>query len=279
MNLQAILNDYYINLGQTLKFGSVNSYKSYLNSIMNNGGDIATWLEGAIKSANPIAYLTNEFDKHFSNSSINSKTLDNWKSALIKLGTFVCGNTHAGVNLQSIKAFNLIACQMVAQSAVFCSQAVFADVVNGKLGSSANIGGGNIWGSWHNCTTRRFRPGEKRRTIVNGIYLDDNTLANQAIKNAVAESLKRKYGLKVANKFFVGVEVCHIWPGSCYDPRYHTSVGNLVLLPRAIAGFSDHCSAVRELLQYEAYQRFKFLPNGESLPLRPQFYNQVTWRY
>lgn len=282
MNLKAILNYFYkyLNLNQSFTPDSLKSYQSYIKCIMKDGGDISTWLEGAIKSTNPTVHLTNKFNNHFSTKSIEPKTLNNRKSALIKLGTFVCGNTHAEVNLQSIKDFNLIACQMVAQSVIFCSKDVFDDVVNGKLGSRENKGKGNKYGSWYNCTTRRFRSRkENKGTIINGIKLDDNTRANNAIKSAVAESLKRTYDIKVVNNNFVGFEACHIWSDSCYDEHYHTSVGNLVLLPRAIAGFSDHCPAVRELLQYEAYLRFGFYPDGKKKPSCPQNYAKLIWRY
>lgn len=57
-----------------------------------------------------------------------------------------------------------------------------------------------------------------------------------------------------------GYVVSYILPETCYDARYHTSVANVVLLPREIAGLTDHCQTVEDLLKYEAWKRFGFKP-------------------
>ena len=62
---------------------------------------------------------------------------------------------------------------------------------------------------------------------------------------------------------------CHIWDKSCYDYRYHTSVFNLVLLPKSVGGLSDYCDAVKEILQYEAAMRFGVYPDGYSYAMSP----------
>ncbi|HWQ55093.1 MAG TPA: hypothetical protein VN442_15505 [Bryobacteraceae bacterium] len=46
-------------------------------------------------------------------------------------------------------------------------------------------------------------------------------------------------------KGFQNCAVCHIWPNSCYDERYHTCVANLVLLPSALASLTDFDPQVR----------------------------------
>lgn len=116
------------------------------------------------------------------------------------------------------------------------------------------------------------------------VKLDDNTYANKAIKSVVLAGLKH-YGLDVSGIKFDRYEACHIWPGSCYNEKYHTSVANLVLLPREIAGLTDHCKAVEDLLKYEAFKRFKFKPDsedikpGEYIPdTKPRYYKEVIWR-
>lgn len=115
--------------------------------------------------------------------------------------------------------------------------------------------------------------GEKRYTTVNGdIRLDDNTYANVAIKRAT--------GL---GSSALGFETCHIWPKTCYDEKYHTAIANIVLLPRALAGLSDHDAGVRASLQYRAFELYGWFPEGkeeweqEQPPIKPSFYPS-TWR-
>lgn len=114
---------------------------------------------------------------------------------------------------------------------------------------------------------RRARRGETRGQIIDGIRLDDNTFANLAIKRAL--------GLRRAE--VVGFETCHIWPRTCYDPRYHTALANLVLLPRALAGLSDHDIEIQKSLQYRAYELYAWYPEGEDVPQRPSAYPS-QWR-
>jgi len=89
---------------------------------------------------------------------------------------------------------------------------------------------------------RRARSGEKPKTVTpEGIRLDDNTSANKVLKDRLSHLGK-----------FEGFAVCHIWPQTCYQERYHTMPANLVLLPRELAGLTDHNRAVEQCLQYRA---------------------------
>jgi hypothetical protein len=126
-------------------------------------------------------------------------------------------------------------------------------------------GGSAAWfGKW-----RRYRAGqgEQRRQVIDGIYLDDNSYANRAIKLALGTSRDR----------LIGFECCHIWPRTCYDPRYHTAIANLVLLPRALAGLTDHNPNVQAVLQYRAFELYGWAPAGAAQPERPPVY-PVDWR-
>jgi hypothetical protein len=203
------------------------------------------------------------------------------------LGKFVFGFNKSSINLQSIKSiksiknFDLVVCQLIAQTAIFCPVHVFEAVVNGKCGSKYNqSSNGNAFGSWFNCKYQRAKKGLKRGSItkdpiLGDITLDDNTKANYAIKKAVLEGLK-KYGIHNADiGIFKGFEACHIWADTCYNPRYHTSVANLVLIPREIAGLTDHCDAVKELLKYESFNRFGFKPDEEDPPNEPKNYKEL----
>ena len=92
----------------------------------------------------------------------------------------------------------------------------------------------------------------------NGIRLDDNTYANSAIKNAL-----RAYGK------FKNFTVCHIWPKTCYDPRYHTALCNLILVPSALAGLTDHDNNVIQCIQYRAWELYGWHPDGTPPPSKP----------
>ena len=108
--------------------------------------------------------------------------------------------------------------------------------------------------------------GELRGKDIDGVRFDDNTYANVAIKRAT--------GLR---KSAVGFEACHIWPLTCYDERYHTAPANLVLLPRALAGLSDHDPEIQKALQYRAFELYGWWPSDGPRPVNPEFY-PTEWR-
>jgi hypothetical protein len=110
----------------------------------------------------------------------------------------------------------------------------------------------------------RAGQGEKVGGKIGPIYLDSNNYANTAIKQAL--------GVKT-----VGFETCHIWPLTCYDERYHTAIANLVLLPRALAGLSDHDPAILAMLQYRAYELYSWHPRDKATPTKPVDY-PTSWR-
>jgi hypothetical protein len=280
MSFNTLLNDF-ANYLTFVSAGSKQSYISYVNSVDSaNGGMTLQWLKDAATNADPLGELSKKFDNFFNGKPILPKTKSNWKTGLLTLGKFVFGFNESSINLQSIKNFDRVACQLIAQTAIFCPKHIYEDVKNGKCGSKDNQSSkGNAFGSWFNCKYRRAKNGEQRRQTINGIILDDNTMANQAIKKAVLKGLE-KYGIhKTDIKIFKGFEACHIWENTCYDERYHTSVANLVLIPREIAGLTDHCDAVKELLKYESFNRFGFIPDSEiDTPNKPKNYKELTWR-
>lgn len=109
---------------------------------------------------------------------------------------------------------------------------------------------------------RRMRKGERKGTTVDGVVLDDNTRANFAIKRAV-------FGTHVGVESF---HCCHVWPATCYDPRYHTCIANIVLLPAAVAGLSDHDQGVAACLRFRAWDLFGWKPDEADAPFRPDGY-------
>ena len=112
----------------------------------------------------------------------------------------------------------------------------------------------------------RIGQGEQRGQIADGLRFDDNNYANVAIKRAA--------GL---GKSAEGFEACHIWPLTCYDERYHTAVANIVLLPRALAGLSDHAVEIQTALQYRAFELYQWFPKDVPQPVKPEFYPS-NWR-
>ena len=118
-----------------------------------------------------------------------------------------------------------------------------------------------------NVRRARLGQGERRGQIVDGgVRLDDNSYANLAIKRAT--------GLGKSAK---GFEACHIWPLTCYKERYHTAVANLVLLPRALAGLTDHDIEIQKALQYRAFELYGWHPEERPQPVKPTFY-PTEWR-
>ena len=293
------------------------SYIEYLKRInyYNRGGSIIDWLNKIIiqKCEKPIKELETYFDDYFNTNRpistktkkpITNKTINNWKSALLLLGEFVFSYTNADVNLSSLSTNSVanvdILCQLVAQSVIFCSQEEFEDIQKGNLGSTNNKkrkikdAKNNPEGTWDYYRTRRKKKNEvsPATQLINNqnfsIDFDGNNRANIAIKTAILEGLKRKFGGVYKNADyhkFERFEACHIWDRTCYDARYHTSVANLVLLPRELASLTDHYPAVKNMLQFEAYMRFnRFLPKDKDhndmqfpKPTRPKFYKDLIW--
>lgn len=278
---EVVLSDFYDYICRcvTDNSGSQKSYLSYVKALDKaNDGITLDWLQRAANEDTPIKCLSDSFDRYFeTNKEIQPQT--QWKTGLLRLGDFIFGYVNSSVNLRSIKNFDSIACQLVAQSAIFCSKEVFEQVKRGESGARENQGVGNEYGAWYHYTFQRARHNEKRGEYKDDtVRFDDNTHANTAIKTAILKGLS-KYGVHGNSKqAFKGFEACHIWPETCYDARYHTSVANIVLLPREIAGLTDHCKAVEDLLKYEAWKRFGFKPAEEDIPQRPKNYSQIIWR-
>lgn len=268
----------------TDKDKSRKSYVSYVRTLNKaNNGCTMEWLKAAVAKEDPIKYLSKVFDEYFKDVT-NVQPQSQWKTSLCRLGEFICGFTNSNIDILSIRNFERTACELVAQSAIFCTTEVFNRVVNGRSGSLLNKKqGGNKYGSWYNCKYRRMDSGQRKGDYIDGIRLDDNTYANKAIKYAVLEGLK-KYGNIHGNDIHIfsehksRFEACHIWSNTCNDERYHTSVANLVLLPREIASLTDHCDIVKNLLKYEAWTRFGFKPEEEEIPECPPNYEDIKWR-
>ncbi|MBL0049701.1 MAG: hypothetical protein IPP32_16585 [Bacteroidetes bacterium] len=99
---------------------------------------------------------------------------------------------------------------------------------------------------------RRKLNNETRRIFdQNGNYLDDNSIANKAIKIALGGS--------VAPKSFT---VCHIVDRTAYNPEYYSSLANLVLIPAGLHAITDFHPEVKRVLQYHSHVLYKIKIGG-----------------
>ena len=112
--------------------------------------------------------------------------------------------------------------------------------------------------------TRRYKAmnGERPGQAADGVVLDSNNYANHAAKVV----------LDIPRKQITGFEVCHIWPKTAYEPSCHTALPNLVLLPRGLAGLSDHDPHIASILQYRSFDLYGWMPSGFRKPHLPPAY-------
>lgn len=150
---------------------------------------------------------------------------------------------------------------LLAETAIWASPEVF------QLLKSENA-----HATWYPMARRAYeKRGEKKGQRVGDVRLDDNTYANVAIKRAVGRT-----------GCIRNVHACHVWPRTAYDQRYYTCIANLVLLPRSIAGLSDHHPPMTAALQYRSFDLYGWYPaeiagEPQSPPVKPPAY-PTNWR-
>ncbi len=280
---------------------SAKAYCHYVDQIdklcQKNNQSIEYWVNYIInnknKINNPVEYfLINTNINHLLKTSTwKPKTQQNYRSGLKKFAAVVFGIFYANTWMSMVTDDDLL-CKMVAQNALFPSKAVVDDVIKGKLGTTFNkkassiSGYHNLYASWDYMSHYRDNSIKKDTQVQDYINFqgtlpykiaDNNTFANLYIKRAIQISIENKYKIKLNGAKFRDYEACHIWdlPG---DRHYYASIANLVLLPRALAQLTDHNDAVKELLRYEVYKRFGFIPKGYNPPTCPKKYNTYIWR-
>jgi hypothetical protein len=156
---------------------------------------------------------------------------------------------------KAIKKLNIDLVKLVAETSIWVSPLMCEQVKN-KKGSVARF-----------PNVRRGKNDETKGDVINGIRIDDNTYANNAIKWAVG----------IDRKNITDYETCHIWTDTCYNERYHTALPNLVLIPRAIASLSDHSEEIINALKYRSYELYGWYPDEEIQPGEPQNY-PTNWK-
>ena len=276
----------------------ISKYSSYVQRIVNEANNsninIFDILYDNIKNKkdpNPVQTIVDIIDEQVIKPSINitSTSKSSYKTGFKAFVKCVIGFYKADIWFSVGKEDNnLYLCRLVAQNALFASKEVLQSVKNGQLGTKENIGYGNDYYSWDHMSSIRDLK-NKNKTIPNGIFIDnkcynnvkgdDNNCANRYIKQAVIQSFKKKHGDNIipTAAFFDGYEACHIWDMPS-DPRYYTSIANLVLLPSALAQLTDDNDAVEYLLRYHVQEEFGFIPQGKNRLQKPVYYDKVKWR-
>jgi hypothetical protein len=158
---------------------------------------------------------------------------------------------------EAVKKLNIDLVSLVAETAIWASPEVHTQLQR-ELENAA--------GAFF-PRTRRCRGSGVRRTVVDNEYMDDNTLANLAIKAAI--------GVRRAD--VRNYATCHIWPNTSDRSDCHTVIANLVLLPRPLAGLSDYFPDVVNSLKYRAFELYQWHPPGMDEPIAPENY-PTNWR-
>ena len=301
-DLDEALKLYSAAMPQYIQKKTVDNYCTFIRTIQSALSSsqkvdiIKDWITPNLDKPNALDILKTDFDTTFSGkANIGSYKTSVCKSAIISLGKFLFGQYNANLYLNIGNGLDDVACQLVAQNAIFCKVEIADKIKIGELGSRENRGKGNDYFSWYCCYYQRKPqqvqkkgqacsiPSGQPDPCGQGIYkLDDNTYANHAIKYAIIEGLPEF--LKAKHTDFNDYMACHIWGTTCYNYLYHTSVFNIVLLPKSIAGLSDFNEAVMKLLQYEAARRFGVYPAAAyplgQQPERPENYSNFDkfWR-
>ncbi len=116
-------------------------------------------------------------------------------------------------------------------------------------------------------TRRRRGTKEKRNDVINGIRLWNNEPANHAFWMALGEGKDR------VKNFYV----CHIYPGSVWNPDHFTNLANLTAFPKSLQSLSEW-KPVQDLLKYHSFKTYGYTgPNNVSLH-EPVYYPK-TWRH
>lgn len=220
------------------------------------------------------------FDDVVRDKGLQGNTIGNYKTAYMDFCRVVVGRYNADVWFDNPQTDSIY--RLIAENAVFASPEVVDCLTKGTLlfdGKKKEM-------DRYACWDRRFirdnskRKGtetkdEKNRTCM----ADDNTQANHAIKYAVRESCP---DVKIGSiSCFKNYEACHI-VSKVNNVTYFTSIPNLVLLHRALAGLTDHIKDIQNLLDYHAWNLYhKSIPDWKTPVLSPKLervYKELEWR-
>lgn len=242
------------------------SYVSYIrNADAVLGNMIMDYIFDYIGSENHLECFMKKCDS----MAASMPAYDKVRPAVKAFALYIFGTFYADDSINLVFSHRELA-QFVAKTAIFVTTNVIEKVKCGSLGTRDNRRqNGNIYASWDGMTSTRYgkvgNPKNGKRT---------NTSPNYGLKCAILESLQLSGRLKYT--IFQNYEVCHIW-NLTDDPRYFASIQNLVLIPRSIAGLTDHNEYVKSVLRYRAYKLFGFNPMNVSIE-KPTGYEYIKWK-
>lgn len=274
---------------ELLTKNSADSYKSYINKFRPAlDTDLNDWLTEALADSllkttkERVDYIMAKCTSSLKASNATSKDVSNGLSAIRKLILYILSRFDAALSM-SIFLDDKTLAQFVAKTAIFATPETVEQIKAHKLGAKSNTmvaknAPANVFASWDNEMSFRDNAGVRNNgksfRDSTGILHDDNTTANYAIKKAILAGM----GISTSHtNLFKGYEACHIY-GMPNNPKYYTSIMNLVLIPSALAALSDSHDYVMDVLKYKAFELYGFVPSGYSNPAEPHGYNSLKWR-
>lgn len=240
-----------------------------------NGGKTYSQLDSIIKSksndpmADAMTYFSSAIPAKTPASTINS-----YRCAYKSFCETIIGRYDANVWLSAkfSDRLNMNAYEMIAETAIFASPDILSD---------PKILKGHPHACWfiNPYYIRDQKNVGKPTTDCKGrpCVGDRNQKANLAIKKAIYISCP---DVAIANiGSFCNYEACHIVPNSTNCRYYYTSIPNLCLIPRAIAGLSDHFQNIIDILNYHAITLYRLPYTKPTLsPSLMKIYSGLKWR-
>ncbi|MFA9199747.1 MAG: hypothetical protein ACEQR8_00975 [Cypionkella sp.] len=114
-----------------------------------------------------------------------------------------------------------------------------------------------------------------RGTIVaqggHRVLLDDNTTPRWSLL------VTHGYGPNLPSGSR-GWSIAHVWPRAQCAESY-CALGNLALVPLALASLTDGASPVADYLRFHAWSAYGWRPPDVPLPEKPAGYASLGWRY
>ncbi len=273
---------YYDNKTGTLKYAASSkstTIKSYVKRLLIydikwNEGKTYSQLDTIIKSksSDPMADAMNFFNSAIQ-ASTPANTINSFRCAYKSFCETIIGRYDANVWLSAKFSgrLNMNAYEMIAETAIFASPGIVSDLINAE----------NPHACWfiNPYYIRDQKNVGKPTTDCKGrpCVGDRNQKANLAIKRAIYDSCKE---VAIANiGSFCNYEACHIVPKSTNNRDYYTSIPNLCLIPRAIAGLSDHFQNIIDILNYHAITLYSLPYKKPTLsPSLMKIYSGLKWR-
>lgn len=257
---------------------TIASYVTRLQSYDKNwnGGKTYSQLDTIIKSksSDPMADAMNYFSRAIP-AKKPASTINSFRCAYKSFCETIIGRYDANVwlNAKFSHRLNMNAYEMIAETAIFASPEIVFDLINKK---------GHPHACWFINPYYYIRDQKnvgKPTTDCKGrpCVGDRNQKANLAIKKAIYGSCK---DVAIANiGSFCNYEACHIVPNSTNNRDYYTSIPNLCLIPRAIAGLSDHFQNIIDILNYHAITLYSLPYKKPTLsPSLMKIYSGLKWR-